>query len=174
MVQEQRARDGRLVLYFCRLVELLLPTLSSFDRQWVAGVRHYYATGYVSGVQWLEGGAGVPILALVPELHANFLTLNFHDLKREVRVAVQVFKVTRFWIFLRLSEGVRRCVKNTLILFNELNLVGRSFRYNLSSFKIVVEERILIFVRSDLGDLAFFEYVRLKDRELFTIHLLQR
>ena len=84
MVNEEGARDSRLILDLGLLIKLCLPELSSFERFWVGGIGNNNAARYMTGVQWLESGLRVNVLALVPKLQANFLAIYVHDLETKV------------------------------------------------------------------------------------------
>lgn len=86
VVNEEGARDARLILDLGLLIKLCLPELGSFKRFWVGGISNDNAAWNVTGVQWLESSLRVYVLSLVPKLQANFLAIYVHDLETEVWV----------------------------------------------------------------------------------------
>lgn len=89
VVDENGRRNRRLIGNAGLLVELSLPAVSPFKRLRIRSIGHDDAAGDVPRVQGLEGGGGVHVCALVPQLHPDLLAVDPQNLEREVSVGSQ-------------------------------------------------------------------------------------
>ena len=79
------------------LMEGFAPYFGCLDRLCVNAAAANDAAGSVPRKQWVEGRLRILAMALVPQLHADFLTFDLHDLELKVAVAL-VGPVSRFLV----------------------------------------------------------------------------
>ena len=86
MIYEEAGWHVWLIRYFSLLVEVVFPALCSLHGLGIGGISHYNAARNVADVQGLEGCLSAHVGALIPQLHSDFLAINFENFEGEILI----------------------------------------------------------------------------------------